>query len=142
MKITAYKNFLIVVLTAALSIPGRTQDTCITISGSVTLTSQAQLDAFWQQNPEICIDTIEGDLILAGDVVDISGFMGLRYIGGGIFAPSGLPADPSLRGLDSLTEIDDFLILNSQLYDLDALSKLTTIGRNVNNEISEVLQKN
>lgn len=116
------------------------QDTCITLMGNVILTSQAQLDAYWQQNPGICIDTIEGDLILAG-VSDISGFMGLRYIGGGILAPTSNPVNPSLRGLDSLTEIDDYLILNTQVYDLDALSNLKTIGRNIDHELTGGLSK-
>lgn len=127
--------FFILVLAFGLS-EVRAQDTCITISGGVTLTSQAQLDAYWQQNPGLCIDSILGDLILAGDVEDLSGFMGLRYIGGGIFAPGSLQRSPSLRGLDSLTEIDDFLTLNTQVYDLDALSNLRAIGRDIDNNLS------
>ncbi len=139
MKIYPYIYLIAALL--AVSNPVSAQDSCTTLQGNVILTSQAELDLFWQQNPGICIDTITGDLILAGDVVDISGFMGLRYIGGGIFAPGSLSRSPSLRGLDSLREIDDFLILITQVFDLDALGKLEAVGRDVDNLVRSGLTK-
>ncbi len=113
------------------SLNARAQDTCVTLVGDVILQSQAQLDLYWQQNPGQCIDTITGDFFVMGDINDLSGFTGLRYIGGGMKIASTANSQ-HLKGLDSLSEIDDYLEIR-YVKDFSALANLREVGKNIDN---------
>ena len=98
--------------------------------------TQAQLEEYVRDYP-CAIDTIDGYLRIGPYVNTLEPLLGLRYIAGGLDVPSGRLI--SLRGLDSLQEVDQYIVISSRLASVEALGALRSVGRYANLQFRSII---
>ena len=105
---------------------------CGTFNGNVTLTTQAEVDAF--DDVTTPITTITGNLEIGllgsgSDIYDLSPLSTLTSVGGFLYIRDN-SALQSLAGLNALTSVGSFLFIqyNSALISLSGLDALTSVG--------------
>src|SRR5690606_32647453 len=96
-------------------------------AGNVTLTSQADIDAFAINYPN-CTE-ISGDLYISGSTItDLSPLNNLTSVGGNLYIDYNSSLT-NLDGLSNLTSVGGFLYISSNsITNLDGLSNLTSVG--------------
>src|SRR5690606_13278398 len=97
-------------------------------AGNVSLTSQAQIDAFAINYPN-CTQ-ISGSLYISSpDIVNLNGLSNLTSVGGFLLIESNSNLT-NLNGLSNLTSVGENLDIynNLSLTNLDGLSNLTSVG--------------
>src|SRR5690606_29817153 len=97
-------------------------------AGTVSLTSQAQIDDFATNYPN-CTE-ISGDLYISGSTItDLSPLSNLTSVGGYLRISTNSSLT-DLDGLSNLTSVGGYLQIgsNSNLTNLDGLSNLTSVG--------------
>src|SRR5690606_6408322 len=98
--------------------------------GVVSLTSQAQIDAFATNYPN-CTG-VSGNLTIQGaSITDLTPLSNLTSVGGYLYIYNNSNLN-NLDGLSNLTSVGGYLHIrsNSSLNNLDGLSKLSSLGRN------------